>query len=40
MLINLLTEATILYLSKQIDAGAEVIKIFDSWAGSLKEKIS
>ena len=38
MLINLLTEATILYLSKQIDAGAEVIKIFDSWAGSLKEK--
>ncbi len=36
MLINLLTEATILYLSKQIDAGAEVIKIFDSWAGSLK----
>ena len=37
MLINLLTEATISYLSKQIDAGAEVIKIFDSWAGSLKE---
>ena len=36
MLINLLTDATILYLSKQIDAGAEVIKIFDSWAGSLK----
>ena len=36
MLINLLTEATILYLSKQIDAGAEVIKIFDSWACSLK----
>ena len=38
MLINLLTEATILYLSKQIDSGAEVIKIFDSWAGSLKEE--
>jgi uroporphyrinogen decarboxylase len=38
MLINLLTEATIFYLSKQIDAGAEVIKIFDSWAGSLKEE--
>ena len=34
--IDLLTEATILYLSKQIDAGAEVVKIFDSWAGSLK----
>ena len=38
ILINLLTEATIFYLSKQIDAGAEVIKIFDSWAGSLKEE--
>ena len=35
-LINLLTEATIDYLSKQIDAGAEVVKLFDSWAGSLK----
>ncbi|MEM6482893.1 MAG: uroporphyrinogen decarboxylase [Pseudomonadota bacterium] len=35
-LINRLTEATILYLSAQIEAGAEVIKIFDSWAGSLK----
>ena len=35
-LIDLLTEATIDYLSKQIDAGAEVVKLFDSWAGSLK----
>ncbi|MDD8024631.1 MAG: uroporphyrinogen decarboxylase [Paracoccaceae bacterium] len=35
-LIDLLTEATIEYLSKQVEAGAEVIKIFDSWAGSLK----
>jgi uroporphyrinogen decarboxylase len=35
-LINLLVEGTIEYLSHQIDAGAEVIKIFDSWAGSLK----
>jgi uroporphyrinogen decarboxylase len=34
-LIDRLTEATIEYLSKQIDAGAEVVKIFDSWAGSL-----
>jgi uroporphyrinogen decarboxylase len=34
-LIDLITEATILYLSAQIDAGAEVVKIFDSWAGSL-----
>ncbi|MDF2141352.1 uroporphyrinogen decarboxylase [Paenirhodobacter sp. CAU 1674] len=35
-LIDLLTEASIEYLSKQVEAGAEVIKIFDSWAGSLK----
>ena len=30
-----LTEATIVYLSAQINAGAEVVKLFDSWAGSL-----
>ena len=36
MLIDRLTEATIEYLSAQIVAGAEVVKIFDSWAGSLK----
>ncbi len=35
-IINRLTEATIAYLSAQIDAGAEVVKLFDSWAGSLK----
>lgn len=35
-LIDLITEATILYLSAQIEAGAEVVKLFDSWAGSLK----
>lgn len=35
-LIELLTGATIEYLSKQVEAGAEVVKLFDSWAGSLK----
>ena len=34
-LLDLLTEATIAYLSRQIEAGAETVKIFDSWAGSL-----
>ncbi len=34
-LIELLTEATVTYLSAQIEAGAEVVKLFDSWAGSL-----
>jgi len=35
-LLDLITEGTIDYLSKQIEAGAEVVKIFDSWAGSLQ----
>ncbi|AML51330.1 uroporphyrinogen decarboxylase [Falsihalocynthiibacter arcticus] len=35
-LIDLITEGTISYLSAQIEAGAEVVKLFDSWAGSLK----
>ena len=35
-LIDLLSEATVEYLSAQITAGAEVVKLFDSWAGSLK----
>lgn len=35
-LMERLTEATIEYLSAQIVAGAEVVKLFDSWAGSLK----
>ncbi|MGB7271631.1 MAG: uroporphyrinogen decarboxylase [Albidovulum sp.] len=35
-LIDLITEGTIEYLSAQVSAGAEVVKLFDSWAGSLK----
>ena len=35
-LIDTITDATIDYLSMQVQAGAEVIKLFDSWAGSLK----
>ena len=35
-LMDAITAATIEYLSMQVLAGAEVIKLFDSWAGSLK----
>ncbi len=35
-LLERITEATIEYLSRQIEAGAEVVKLFDSWAGSLR----
>ncbi|AWD22488.1 uroporphyrinogen decarboxylase [Fuscovulum blasticum] len=35
-IIDRVTEATIDYLSAQVQAGAEVVKLFDSWAGSLK----
>ncbi|MCB9988077.1 MAG: uroporphyrinogen decarboxylase [Rhodospirillales bacterium] len=36
-LIDLVTEATIHYLSRQIEAGAEALQLFDSWAGVLDE---
>ena len=36
-LINLLIEATTVYLIKQIDHGAEVVQLFDTWAGVLSE---
>jgi len=37
LLINLLVETISEYLIKQIEAGAEVIQLFDSWAGVLSE---
>jgi uroporphyrinogen decarboxylase len=36
-LVDLLSEVSIEYLSGQIEAGADVVQIFDSWAGSLAE---
>jgi len=35
-LLDRIVEATVEYLSAQIEAGAEVVKLFDSWAGSLE----
>ncbi len=35
-IIDKLVDATIEYLSMQVQAGAEVVKIFDSWAGTLQ----
>jgi len=34
-LIDRVTEATVHYLDRQIQAGAEAVKLFDSWAGAL-----
>lgn len=41
-LVAVLTEASVEYLSRQIEAGAEVVQVFDTWAidlpGSLRER--
>jgi len=36
-LIGILEEATTLYLLRQVEAGAEALQLFDSWAGVLAE---
>ena len=36
-LIEILEEATVGYLSAQVEAGAEAVQLFDSWAGVLSE---
>jgi uroporphyrinogen decarboxylase len=36
-LIELITKQTIIYLKKQIDSGAQVIQLFDSWSSALCE---
>jgi len=36
-LISVLVEATVRYLRRQIENGAEVVQLFDSWAGILSE---
>lgn len=38
VLISLLTESTVLYLRNQIDAGADAVQLFDSWAGGLPDE--
>lgn len=38
-LIGILTESTIEYMSAQADAGAQVLKVFDSWAGILSPRL-
>jgi uroporphyrinogen decarboxylase len=37
-LIDLLIEVSVEYLSGQVEAGADVLQIFDSWAGSLPDE--
>jgi uroporphyrinogen decarboxylase len=38
-LITLLTDATVTYLAAQIEAGAEAVMLFDSWAGVLAPRL-
>ena len=37
-LLDMITESTIIYLKAQVEAGADVLQLFDSWAGLLSKK--
>ena len=39
MLLDILTDATITYLTAQVEAGAETVQLFESWAGDLPEDV-
>lgn len=38
-LISMVTEATVFYLRAQVEAGANVLQLFDSWAGAASEAL-
>lgn len=38
-LMDLLVDATVAYLDRQVVAGAQVVKLFDSWAGAAPESV-
>lgn len=38
-LLKIITDATILYLVDQVHAGAQLLQVFDSWAGSLSRDL-
>lgn len=38
-LMSLLVDATVEYLDRQVAAGAQVVKLFDSWAGAAPESV-
>jgi uroporphyrinogen decarboxylase len=38
-LLDALTDATIIYLRRQLERGADAVQIFDSWAGGLPEQV-